>query len=120
MKTKSPPPILDQRRSQWLKGVLDLCVLARLRGGEAYGYELAKGLESAGFGEIKGGTLYPLLNRLERDGLVTTVWRTNDQGPDRKYYRIADRGRSELKAASEAWSDFTAVAESILSNKESL
>ncbi len=120
MKKKPSASTLDQRRSQWLKGVLDLCVLARLREGEAYGYELAKGLETAGFGEIKGGTLYPLLNRLERDGLVTTVWRANDQGPDRKYYQITDRGRSDLSAAGEAWSDFAAVAELILSNKESM
>ena len=119
MSSKSSPSTVEQRRSQWLKGVLDLCVLARLRSGEAYGYELAKWLEAAGFGEIKGGTLYPLLNRLERDRLVTTVWRMNDQGPDRKYYRITDRGQSELAAAGEAWSDFASVAESIL-GKESM
>lgn len=116
---KYSPTTLDQRRSQWLKGVLDLCVLARLGDGEAYGYELAKALETAGFGEIKGGTLYPLLNRLERNGLVTTVWRASDQGPDRKYYQITDRGRADLTTASGAWSDFVAVAKSILTNGES-
>lgn len=117
MKKKSlPRSAHDHRRSQWLKGVLDLCVLARLSGGEAYGYELATGLAAEGFGEIKGGTLYPLLNRLERDALVATSWRVNDQGPDRKYYRITPLGESELAEARRAWSDFTAVAESILSN----
>ena len=98
--------------------LLSTCLSGRpnQRGSEAYGYELAKRLEAAGFGEIKGGTLYPLLNRLERDGLVTTVWRTNDQGPDRKYYRITHRGQSELSEASNAWSKFAAAAESVLSN----
>lgn len=117
MKRSSPQAAHDHSRSQWLKGVLDLCVLARLRSGEAYGYELAAGLAEDGFGEIKGGTLYPLLNRLERDGLVATVWRVNDQGPDRKYYQITSLGEAELAEARSAWSDFTAVAESILSNK---
>lgn len=116
---KYSPTTLDQRRAQWLKGVLDLCVLAHLRSGEAYGYELARALEAAGFGEIKGGTLYPLLNRLERDGLVTTVWKTSDQGPDRKYYRITDRGRADLGTAGGAWSSFVTVAESILTSRES-
>ena len=116
MKKKPSSTTSDQRRSQWLKGVLDLCVLARLSDGEAYGYELARGLETVGFGEIKGGTLYPLLNRLERDGFVTTVWRVNDQGPDRKYYRLTQAGQSELGEASDAWSDFAAVAALILSN----
>ncbi len=118
MRKNSPRSVIDHRRSQWLKGVLDLCVLARLRTAEAYGYELAAGLAAAGFGEIKGGTLYPLLNRLERDGLVATLWRVNDQGPNRKYYRLTELGESELAEARNAWSDFTAVAESILSNPD--
>lgn len=116
MKKKSAETTLDQRHAQWLKGLLDLCVLAHLRGGEAYGYELAKGLEAKGLGEIKGGTLYPLLNRLERDGLVTTIWRASDQGPDRKYYRIVDAGSDALEEARIAWSSFAALAESILSD----
>ena len=116
MKKQQPTlTTLDQRRAQWLKGVLDLCVLARLRSGAAYGYELAKALESAGLGEIKGGTLYPLLNRLERDGLVTTFWRRSDQGPDRKYYQATKLGEAELAAAGNAWTDFAAVVESMLS-----
>lgn len=98
-----------------MKGVLDLCVLSRLRDGEAYGYELAKRLEAAGFGEIKGGTLYPLLNRLDRDGLVTTSWKGSDQGPDRKYYQMTKAGEAALVDASDAWSDFASAAHSMLS-----
>lgn len=115
MKKAPSPATLDQRRSQWFKGVLDLCVLARLSDREAYGYELAKALEAAGLGEIKGGTLYPLLNRLERDGFVTTAWESNDQGPDRKYYRVTPRGRSALSEAAGAWSDFTTTVGRVLS-----
>jgi PadR family transcriptional regulator PadR len=104
---------VEQRRRQWLRGVLDLCVLARLGEAEAYGYELAKDFES-GFGEIKGGTLYPLLNRLERDGLVTTQWRGSDQGPNRKYYRITPLGEASLADASAAWSEFASAAHLVL------
>ncbi|WP_306215484.1 PadR family transcriptional regulator, partial [Actinoplanes sp. RD1] len=58
------------RRQQWLRGVLDLCVLGALARGESYGYEIGRQLESAGLGAIAGGTLYPVLLRLERLGLV--------------------------------------------------
>ena len=117
MKKQSPNTTIDQRRVQWLKGVLDLCVLARLASGEAYGYEISKDLEAAGFGEIKGGTLYPLLNRLDRDGLVTTSWRAGDQGPNRKYYQITEVGLTTLRAAAEAWSEFTEIASQTLSDQ---
>jgi len=111
---------IEQRRGQWLKGVLDLCVLARLSLGEAYGYELARRLEAVGLGEIKGGTLYPLLNRLERDGLVTTQWQASDQGPNRKYYRIAAAGKDALGEAMPAWFDFEAtVRRALLPGDES-
>jgi len=118
---KSTPNTLDQRRSQWLKGVLDLCVLASLLDADAYGYELAKGLTVAGFGDIKGGTLYPLLNRLEREGYVTTVWRASADGPDRKYYQITKQGRSELNRASASWNTFVTVSKQLLArvNQES-
>ncbi len=115
MKRTSLTSSIDNRRAQWLKGVLDLFVLARLRDGEAYGYELARSLEDAGFGEIKGGTLYPLLNRLERDGMVNTAWRASEQGPDRKYYRIAGVGEHTLAEASEAWIEFAGAALEMLS-----
>jgi PadR family transcriptional regulator PadR len=109
VKRKPTAATIEQRRGQWLKGVLDMCVLARLSLGEAYGYELAKGLESGGLGEIKGGTLYPLLNRLERDGLVTTRWQASDQGPDRKYYCITTEGVTSLEEAIPAWAGFVAT-----------
>lgn len=109
MRTTKKITTTEQRRGQWLKGVLDLCVLARLSYGQAYGYELARGLEEDGFGAIKGGTLYPLLNRLERDEMVATYWRPSDQGPDRKYYRITASGIAALRNAAPAWADFAAA-----------
>ena len=65
----------SDRRGQWLRGVLDICVLALLSEGESYGYQLAQALDAAGVGPIQGGTLYPVLLRLQKTGLVTAQWR---------------------------------------------
>ena len=61
--------------SEWQRGVLDLCVLHILADGPTYGYSIAARLTDAGFADVKGGTLYPLLKRLEGAGLVDVEWR---------------------------------------------
>ncbi|SDQ79866.1 PadR family transcriptional regulator [Thermostaphylospora chromogena] len=94
------------RRANWLKGVLDLLVLASLREGESYGYEIAKTLADGGFGQIKGGTLYPVLNRLEEAGLLAAEFRAAERGPGRRYYRLTDQGRETLAEQSELWLAF--------------
>jgi PadR family transcriptional regulator PadR len=101
--------VVDQeRRAQWLRGVLDLCVLAMLARGESYGYELSQSLEAAGLGPIQGGTLYPVLLRLQRSGLVTAHWREGVAGPARKYYRISGTGSETLRLATREWNSFAA------------
>lgn len=62
----------DHRRSQLLRGVLDLCLLAVIEEEAAYGYEMMKRLRSRGLSIVGEGSIYPLLGRLERDGLVST------------------------------------------------
>jgi PadR family transcriptional regulator PadR len=111
---RTTPPTIDQRRAQWLKGVLDVCVLGALRDGEAYGYDLLQTLEDGGLGPIKGGTLYPLLRRLERDGLVETTWRASAQGPDRKYYQLTDDGLAAAEDCGKAWLRFVQAAELVM------
>lgn len=97
-----------ERRGQWLRGVLDLCVLGLLRDRESYGYQLAQALDAAGIGPIQGGTLYPVLLRLQRTGLVTAQWREGAGGPARKYYRITDLGRAALREGGRDWTAFVA------------
>jgi PadR family transcriptional regulator PadR len=97
-----------ERRTQWLRGVLELCVLGSLTKGESYGYEIAQRLEAAGLGTIAGGTLYPVLLRLERTALVTASWRAGDAGPARKYYRLSPAGMAALRASAADWRAFTA------------
>lgn len=92
--------------SEWLRGLLSLAVLRVLSEGPTYGYALATTLEDNGFGAIKGGTLYPLLSRLETSGLVTTEWRQGESGPGRKYFEITETGLAELTRQRTQWRDF--------------
>lgn len=104
----------SERRAQWLRGILEVTVLALLDDRESYGYELAQALELSGIGPIKGGTLYPVLLRLQRADLIAAAWREGDGGPARKYYRLTDAGRRELRETTAAWRDFTARVDGLL------
>jgi PadR family transcriptional regulator PadR len=62
----------------------------------------------------KGGTLYPLLSRFESAGLVSVEWRAGDGGPGRKYYRLTDAGRSELRIGASRWALFTDLTRDVI------
>lgn len=100
--------------AEWLRGVLELCVLRLLADGPTYGYELATRLTAAGLGTVKGGTLYPLLKRLEQSGRVDVEWRPGDGGPGRKYYVLTAAGRDSLHGLAARWAEFTAMTDRIL------
>ncbi|WHM36415.1 PadR family transcriptional regulator [Streptomyces sp. BPTC-684] len=104
------------RRSSWLKGVLDLLVLTCLTGGESYGYEISKTLAAAGLGEIKGGTLYPVLNRLEEAGLAVGEFRAAERGPGRRYYRLTDEGHRALAEQGGSWLEFHTAVQTMLTS----
>jgi len=104
--------------SEWLRGVLDVCVLRVLADGQTYGYAIAARLADGGLGVVKGGTLYPLLNRLETAGLVTAQWRAGDGGPGRKYYLLTDDGRQELQNTATQWSRFTEVTGAMIAERQ--
>lgn len=93
------------------RGVLEYCVLGLLTTGEAYGYDIARRLMADGTLLDGEGTLYPLLNRLRRAGLVTASWVESPAGPPRKYYRISPTGRSALRTFREFWPQFTAAVD---------
>ncbi len=90
------------------RGSLELIVLHLLAPGEAYGYEIVTKLtrESGGDLEVTDGTLYPVLYRLERAGLVTVRWDTPERGVPRKYYQLTDAGRRELASLTRDWFAF--------------
>ncbi len=95
--------------SEWLRGVLGLCVLGALRGEDAHGYAIAQRLAAAGLGEVKGGTLYPLLARLQDAGWVAGEWEPGRAGPGRKVFRLTAAGRDHLDDLADQWRDFGAV-----------
>lgn len=104
----------DARRTQLLKGVLDLCLLAVMEEGAAYGYEMTKRLRTRGLSMVGEGSIYPLLGRLERDGLVETYRAASDGGPPRKYYRPSRRGRRVLEAGIAEWRATRGEVDSVL------
>lgn len=80
-------------------------VLAILKRGESYGYEIIQRVKEITGGELDWSEpmLYPFLARLERDGLVKSSWRLSDKGPLRKYYRLTEHGRAELEVEKNQW-----------------
>src|SRR5262245_38450753 len=88
----------SQRRTELLRGVLDLCLLAVMAEGPAYGYEMTKRLRDRGLATVGEGSIYPLLGRLEREGLVETYRAASKGGPPRKYYSPSNAGRLALWA----------------------
>src|ERR1700684_484310 len=93
----------EGRRSQLLRGVLDLCLLAVMGEGSAYGYEMTKRLRARGLSIVGEGSIYPLLGRLERDGLVDTYRAASNGGPPRKYYRLSPQGERALASGISEW-----------------
>ena len=91
------------RGTELLRGVLDLCLLAVMAEEPAYGYEMTKRLRERGLGSVGEGSIYPLLGRLEREGLVETFRATSNGGPPRKYYRPSAAGRVALAMGVAEW-----------------
>ena len=97
---------------QLKKGVLELCVLALLSSHDSYAYEIASRLaEGIDMGE---GTIYPLMRRMQSDGLVETYLVESPSGPPRKYYKLTRSGALALKSQISDWKDFEASVRRIL------
>lgn len=83
----------DRRVTQLRRGILELAVMGLLYHGRHYGYSLIRVLSERGSISLKEGTIYPILARLDRDGLVASEWVESVQGPPRKYYALTSSGR---------------------------
>lgn len=103
--------------AEWLKGPLTPAVLAIVAEGETYGYLIAQRLVDGGLGTVKGGTLYPLLARLEQEGLVAATWREGTGGPGRKYYAITPPGSARLRDLRADWGTFAQRVTTIIDGK---
>ena len=80
-------------------------VLSILAGGENYGYEILQQVRVLSAGQLawSEGMLYPVLHRLEKDGLIKARWQTADSGRRRKYYRLSAKGKRQLSADRASW-----------------
>ncbi len=96
------------------KGLLEYCVIALLTREPRYGYELVQELAKVDGMLTSEGTLYPLLGRLRRDGLVETEWRESSGGPPRKYYRLTPAGQRALNAFRQEWATFRTAVDTFL------
>ena len=105
---------LEKLISEIRRGTLVLSVLSQL-GEEEYGYSLMQVLTAQGM-EIDQGTLYPLLRRLEKQGLLTSDWRVEGPRP-RRYYVISKQGEAILSALSAEWRYVVEVMDTLLSDK---
>src|SRR5918992_4723614 len=92
--------------SQLRRGTVEYCVLALLRDGPRYGFELVRELSDVDGLVTSEGTIYPLLPRLRKDKLVTTFWRESESGPPRRYYELTRAGKAALDDFTQEWARF--------------
>lgn len=104
--------------TQLRRGTLEYCVLALLRDGRRYGFELVRTLSAADGLLVSEGTIYPLLSRLRRDQQVTTSWQESESGPPRRYYELTDAGRRALAEFTDEWARFQTAVNALLTPKE--
>jgi PadR family transcriptional regulator PadR len=103
--------------SQLRRGALEFCVLALLRDGPRYGFELVRELSSVDGLVTSEGTIYPLLTRLRKDELVTTFWQESEAGPPRRYYELTQAGRAALADFTKDWGRFRDSVDAVLTRK---
>lgn len=93
---------LQEKFAPMRKGILEFLLLKMINAHKMYVADILKKLEATEFSTGEG-TLYPLLSRMRREGLVDYEWQESESGPPRKYYRLTDKGREQLTALNEYW-----------------
>ena len=112
----------DRWEAQLRKGAVEMAVLATLWQGRLYGLEIIRDLASRSGLALAEGTVYPVLNRLKADGLLTSEWVEAEAGHPRKYYSLTSSGRQRLRQMAEAWTSFSdglsRLLESVMERQE--
>ena len=101
------------KETQLLKGVLEGCVLDMIGQKERYGYELVQTLREAGFDTIVPGTIYPLLQKLEKNQWIRGNMSPSPDGPDRKYFSLTKEGEERVSVFWQQWDDLSQKVEGI-------
>lgn len=93
--------------TSWVRAAMPTAILAALEAQDEHGYGIAQSLATMGFGRPKGGSLYPLLNRLEDEGIITATWADGPTGPGRRVYSLTVSGYQRLHAERQDWQRLT-------------
>ncbi|MDQ8760131.1 PadR family transcriptional regulator [Streptococcus ruminantium] len=105
------------KETQMLKGILDGCVLQIIARQEIYGYELVQELRASGFQNMVGGTVYPLLQKLEKNSLIVSQNKPSPDGPDRKYFYLTTQGQAYLEDFWLKWNDLVKKVDRLATNR---
>lgn len=105
-------------KTQLLKGVLECCILKIIETNVTYGYEIVTQLEKYGFKEVKEGTIYPLLMRLEKKRLIVSEFKSSPLGPKRKYYSLTEEGEQYMNNFYYLWKEVCDSIEKIWEQEE--
>ena len=108
---------MDNWTTQLRKGLLEFCILSALVDDRLYGYDIVRRLRKISCLVISEGTVYPILSRLKREGLVSTTLQESPEGPARKYYRLTGRGTQVLQKMSSLWLEVVSGVDGIRSQK---
>ena len=104
----------DERTAQIRRGVVELAVLGLLAQGERYGSQIVDELAARPALSLTGGTVYPLLSRLLKAGLIDSTWQESPVGPPRKYYRLTEAGRAAQTDLRGAWASVRDTLDDLL------
>ena len=102
----------DTKLAALRRGMLEPLVLAAIESTQRYAAEIVTALHDVGF-PVQEGTLYPLLSRLRRDGLVEHEWQESSSGPPRKYFSLTEPGRTQLAEFRSYWGELTRMIDTI-------
>jgi len=106
--------------SDLIRGHTDTIILARLMGGDNYGYEINKSIQerTGGKYELKEATLYTAFRRLEQAGCIASYWGNERTGARRRYYSITDSGRDTYRALITEWNSAKGMIEQLIQVEE--
>ncbi|MCO7128205.1 PadR family transcriptional regulator [Sporolactobacillus shoreicorticis] len=106
------------KQTQLLKGTLEGCVLLISLSGKIYAYEMVQCLQEAGFRNMVSGTVYPLLQKLNKKGYFSCEMEHSPEGPDRKYYYITPKGKEQALDFVKQWKQLTFNVNELIDQKE--
>ncbi|MEE2526774.1 PadR family transcriptional regulator [Hyphobacterium sp. HN65] len=111
--------VKTETSAQWRRGVLEMCVLRLLSEAPDYGYEIVVRLSRLGTLAAGENTVYPILRRLKKDGVVTTFQQASPAGPPRQYYKLTDAGTARLATLKAEWRELAQAVEACLEDGDS-